>query len=99
MMKGAFSRFGRGTSGPVLRYRGRKRFIDVPLSKIETIQVLIFLLLAAIVFLFAMYVGWWTLQEEEREFDHQDAAPHGVELIRAEFAGLERNTHNDVLLG
>jgi hypothetical protein len=82
----------------VPRYRGRKRFIDVPLSKIETIQVMIFLLLATIVFLLAMYVGWWTLQEEEREFDPRDAGRHGVDL-RAEFAGLERNTHTDVLLG
>lgn len=82
----------------MLRYRGRKRFIDVPLSRIETIQIVIFLLLAAIVFLLAMYVGWWTLQEEEREFDHQDAGQHGVEPIRAEmFAGSERNAHNDVL--
>jgi hypothetical protein len=51
------------------------------------------------VLLLAMYLGWWTLQEEEREFDHQDAAQHRVELIRAKFAGLERNSHNDVLLG
>jgi hypothetical protein len=48
--------------------------------------------------LLAMYVGWWTLQEEERDFDHRDAGRHRVEPIRAEMlAGLERNAHNDVL--
>ena len=71
MVKNAFSRFGRGR-GPVLRLRGRKRFI-VPLNRNEIIQILIFLLLAAFVLLLGMYIGWWTFKMEEKEWKHQNA--------------------------
>jgi hypothetical protein len=44
----------------------------MPLNKSEIIQATIFLLLMTLVFLLAMFVGWWTLQEEERELKQLD---------------------------
>jgi hypothetical protein len=61
-------------SGPVLRFRGRKRVVDLPLTKREILLIAISMLILAMVLLLAMYIGWWTMQEEEREWEHHDAA-------------------------
>lgn len=60
-------------SGPVLRFRGRKRVVDEPLTRRQMFLIVFFLFLLAIVLLLSMYVGWWTMQEEEREWEHHDA--------------------------
>jgi len=58
--------------GPVLRFRGRKRVVEMPLSKREMAYVAIFLLLMAVVLLLGMYISMWIVQEEEREWEHHD---------------------------
>ena len=67
--------FVRG-NGPALRVRGRKRIVHTPLTRREMFLVAIFILIMAIVCILAMYVGWWTLQKEEQEWDHKDANNH-----------------------
>jgi hypothetical protein len=72
--KGPSSVFGRGArGGPVLRIRGREHFVHGGFSKGEIVQIVIFLFLLVVVLVLAMYVGWWTMQEEEREWEHKDA--------------------------
>jgi hypothetical protein len=73
----------RRLTGPVLRLRGRKHVVEVPLSRSETIQVVIFLFLVTVILLLTMYVGWWTLQKEEQH-DHGDDDLLGSESARTE---------------
>ena len=64
-----------------LNWRGVPRQMRVRLSEREVLQVALFLLLMIIAFLLAMYLGWWTLQQEEREslHDHRDARREWVQ--------------------
>ena len=54
--------------------RGAPHHPKVRLSGKELLQVVVFLLILVVLFLIAMYVGWWTLQQEEKaERQHQHA--------------------------
>jgi hypothetical protein len=58
--------------GPPLRFRGRKRIVHSPLTSRDMVLVAGFILLAALILLLGMYVGLWIMQQEEREWEHQD---------------------------
>jgi hypothetical protein len=51
--------------------RGAPHHSKLSLSGKELLQAGIFLLIMILLFLMAMYVGWWTLQQEENEAEHQ----------------------------
>lgn|GEM_PF-5075428 len=44
-----------------------KHSLRISLSQREFRQLLLLLLLLAIVLLFGLYLGWWSLQKEEKE--------------------------------
>ena len=54
-----------------LRQGGTPRLRKVRLSRPEMIQALIFLLIMIVFFALAMYVGWWTLQQEEHQAEQE----------------------------
>jgi hypothetical protein len=58
--------------GPVLRFRGRKRIVDSPLTTRDMALVAGFIFLVALILLLAIYVSLWMMQQEEREWEHQD---------------------------
>jgi hypothetical protein len=54
-----------------ISYRGVPRRFRTELSHRQDLQLVIFLFAMIIVCLLAMYFGWWTAREEERDFPHQ----------------------------
>ena len=57
-----------------LRPGSTPRQQKVKLSRPEIVQALIFLLIMIVFFVFAMYVGWWTLQQEEHQAEQEQHA-------------------------
>jgi hypothetical protein len=51
-----------------IHYRGVPRRFRTELSRKQHLQLAILLLAMIIVCVVAMYVGWWTAREEERDF-------------------------------
>jgi hypothetical protein len=76
--------YGQSSGGPIRRFRGRKWLVRQKLTKRQTVQVLVFLVFLIIVLVFGMYLGWWTLLNEER--DAESSALFPVESERASFA-------------
>ncbi len=80
--------FGQLRGGAPRRFRGRKRLVRQKLTKRQFVQVLIFLVFLAIVLVFGMYLGWWTLRNEERDGESSALSP-----IESERASLAVITH------
>jgi hypothetical protein len=49
-----------------LGFRGNPSRHNLQLGKKEFLQMSIFLLIIVLIVLLAMWIGWWTLQQEER---------------------------------
>ena len=78
-------RFG-ASGGP--RYRGRKRVVQARLTRREILLALWFFLIALVVLACAMYVGWWTLEKEEQEWNHHDPGQDtSTKILIMQFAG------------
>ena len=65
--------FRRDSGARVPQARGRRHVVNVSLTQREMNQLVVFLILLTILFSLAMYIGWWTLQEEEKDYEHRDA--------------------------
>jgi len=68
----------RSATGAGLRFRGRKRVLQQRLTSRERQQLLGFVIFGLITLAIAMYLGWWSAREEERQEKQQEEshAPH-----------------------
>jgi hypothetical protein len=72
MPRGARSHIG--SSGGPRFGRGRKNFVRNHWTRAEFALVLVFLLMAVVIVMLGMYLGWWSLREEERTSSPQGPA-------------------------
>lgn len=61
------------SSGPRFG-RGRKHFLHKNWTRTEFALVLVFLLMVVLIVMLGMYLGWWSLREEEKTSSPQGQA-------------------------
>jgi hypothetical protein len=64
-----------------MEYRGVPKRLQASLTRKEVFELLVIVLLILIVMVFAMYLGWWSLQREEGERLHHELGLEAGELL------------------
>ncbi len=74
--------FGQLRGGSPRRFRGRKWLVRQKLTKRQFVLVLVFLVFVVIALTLGMYLGWWLLQNEERDSETSALFPARPKEVR-----------------